>query len=63
MNSTTTNETILANRTLLAREWETRHWNFDNFYQAFLTLFVVMTFEGYPGLQNNAIDSTREGKP
>ena len=37
--------------TVVDREWNTHDFNFDNIFQAFLTLFVVMTFEGFPDIQ------------
>lgn len=39
------------------RKWETHEFNFDNIFEAMTTLFVVMTFEGWPGILYNAIDS------
>lgn len=41
------------------REWKSHKFNFDNVFQAMMTLFVVMTFEGWPGILENAIDSTK----
>ena len=32
------------------REWKKHHFNFDNVGEGMLTLFTVMTFEGWPGL-------------
>lgn len=40
------------------REWLSHKFNFDNVFQAMMTLFVVMTFEGWPGILENAMDST-----
>lgn len=31
------------------REWKRHDFNFDNVGNAMLTLFTVMTFEGWPG--------------
>ncbi|XP_066912648.1 muscle calcium channel subunit alpha-1-like [Clytia hemisphaerica] len=44
------------------REWLTHKFNFDNVFQAMMTLFVVMTFEGWPGILENAMDSTEPNK-
>ena len=40
------------------REWKKHHFNFDNVGEAMLTLFTVMTFEGWPGLvsMHNALN-------
>ena len=35
---------------MVDREWKRNTFTFDNVPQAMLTLFVVMTFEGWPGL-------------
>lgn len=40
------------------REWKRHDFNFDNVGNAMLTLFTVMTFEGWPGILENSIDST-----
>ena len=39
------------------RVWEKNEFNFDNVAQAMLTLFVTMTFEGWPGILYVSIDS------
>ncbi len=31
------------------RTWQRRMFHFDNVFQAYMSLFVVMTFEGWPG--------------
>lgn len=49
----------LSDGKVMDREWKVRKFNFDNVFQAMLTLFVVMTFEGWPGILENAIDSTK----
>jgi len=50
--------TNIANPTVADRVWERRMFNFDNVFQAYLSLFVVMTFEGWPGILEHSIDST-----
>ena len=49
----------LSDGEVMPREWTKRRFNFDNVFEAMLTLFVVMTFEGWPGILENAIDSTK----
>lgn len=49
----------LSDGVVIKREWKRRKFNFDNVFEAMLTLFVVMTFEGWPGILENAIDSTK----
>ena len=39
------------------RVWEKNSFNFDNVAEAMLTLFVTMTFEGWPGILYVSIDS------
>ncbi|XP_044182314.1 voltage-dependent L-type calcium channel subunit alpha-1D-like isoform X2 [Acropora millepora] len=48
----------LSNPVAKKREWKRRDFNFDNVGNAMLTLFTVMTFEGWPGILYNSIDST-----
>eukprot|EP00794_Sanderia_malayensis_P006217 gene6217-6933_t len=50
----------LSNPVVANREWKRRMFNFDNVFQAYLSLFVVMTFEGWPGILEHSIDSTSE---
>lgn len=52
----------LTDGEVVEREWKVRKFNFDNVFEAMLTLFVVMTFEGWPGILENAIDSTEVDK-
>merc|ERR1719312_2371778 len=40
-----------------AREWVRSPFHYDNIMQAMLTLFVVATFEGWPGILYVSIDS------
>ncbi|KXJ12509.1 Voltage-dependent L-type calcium channel subunit alpha-1S [Exaiptasia diaphana] len=40
----------LSNPVTQQREWKHRDFNFDNVLNAMLTLFTVMTFEGWPGI-------------
>uniref|UniRef100_A0A0N5AJK0 Voltage-dependent calcium channel type A subunit alpha-1 n=1 Tax=Syphacia muris TaxID=451379 RepID=A0A0N5AJK0_9BILA len=42
------------------REWRLRPFNYDNTVNAMLTLFVVTTGEGWPGIRQNSIDTTEE---
>lgn len=42
------------------REWQPNKFHFDNVAKAMLTLFVVSTFEGWPGLLHVSIDSNFE---
>ena len=39
------------------RVWAKNEFNFDNVAEAMLTLFVTMTFEGWPGILYVSIDS------
>lgn len=48
----------LLNPVTKEREWKRHDFNFDNVGNAMLTLFTVMTFEGWPGILQNSIDST-----
>lgn len=40
------------------REWRLRPFNYDNTINAMLTLFVVTTGEGWPGIRQNSMDTT-----
>ncbi|CAK5122112.1 unnamed protein product [Meloidogyne enterolobii] len=42
------------------REWRLRPFNYDNTLNAMLTLFVVTTSEGWPGIRQNSMDTTFE---
>uniref|UniRef100_A0A0N4ZYK0 Voltage-dependent calcium channel type A subunit alpha-1 n=1 Tax=Parastrongyloides trichosuri TaxID=131310 RepID=A0A0N4ZYK0_PARTI len=42
------------------REWKLRPFNYDNTLNAMLTLFVVTTGEGWPGIRQNSMDTTEE---
>lgn len=42
------------------REWKLRPFNYDNTINAMLTLFVVTTAEGWPGIRQNSMDTTEE---
>uniref|UniRef100_A0A914UTU4 Ion transport domain-containing protein n=1 Tax=Plectus sambesii TaxID=2011161 RepID=A0A914UTU4_9BILA len=42
------------------REWKLRPFNYDNTINAMLTLFVVTTGEGWPGIRQNSMDTTEE---
>uniref|UniRef100_A0A914C6B3 Voltage-dependent calcium channel type A subunit alpha-1 n=1 Tax=Acrobeloides nanus TaxID=290746 RepID=A0A914C6B3_9BILA len=42
------------------REWKLRPFNYDNTLNAMLTLFVVTTAEGWPGIRQNSMDTTIE---
>ncbi|KAL9960179.1 hypothetical protein ACROYT_G033596 [Oculina patagonica] len=48
----------LSNPVEKQREWLRHDFNFDNVGNAMLTLFTVMTFEGWPSILENSIDST-----
>ncbi|PFX17210.1 Voltage-dependent calcium channel type D subunit alpha-1 [Stylophora pistillata] len=52
----------LSNPVVKEREWRRHDFNFDNVGNAMLTLFTVMTFEGWPGILENSIDSTEVDK-
>lgn len=43
---------------VVERQWLKREFNYDNVFQAMMTLFVVMTFEGWPTILENSMDST-----
>ena len=43
--------------TVHKRVWAKNEFNFDNVAEAMLTLFVTMTFEGWPGILYVSIDS------
>nr|CAB3227402.1 voltage-dependent L-type calcium channel subunit alpha-1D-like [Phallusia mammillata] len=43
------------------RIWQNNDFNYDSVLDAMLTLFVVATFEGWPGLLYKSIDSWHEG--
>ena len=42
------------------RVWERNAFHYDNVAKAMLTLFVVSTFEGWPGILYVSIDSHTE---
>ncbi|XP_049881606.1 muscle calcium channel subunit alpha-1-like isoform X1 [Pectinophora gossypiella] len=42
------------------RTWTIHKFNFDNVLNGMLTLFTVSTFEGWPGLLSNSMDSNEE---
>ena len=42
------------------RVWERNAFHYDNVAKAILTLFVVATFEGWPGILYVSIDSNAE---
>nr|AXF54067.1 voltage-dependent calcium channel A type alpha-1 [Ditylenchus destructor] len=42
------------------REWRLRPFNYDNTINAMLTLFIVTTSEGWPGIRQNSMDTTEE---
>merc|ERR1719195_1321996 len=42
------------------RHWTRNEFNYDNVIRAMLTLFVVATFEGWPGILYVSIDSNTE---
>lgn len=44
------------------REWKLRPFNYDNTINAMLTLFVVTTAEGWPGIRQNSMDTTNESE-
>ncbi|KAK0403052.1 hypothetical protein QR680_016690 [Steinernema hermaphroditum] len=44
------------------REWKLRPFNYDNTINAMLTLFVVTTGEGWPGIRQNSMDTTEEDR-
>ncbi|XP_076801184.1 voltage-dependent L-type calcium channel subunit alpha-1D-like isoform X4 [Clavelina lepadiformis] len=44
------------------RLWINNDFHFDNVMNAMLALFVVQTFEGWPGLLYKSIDSWKEGR-
>ncbi|KAI6210463.1 Voltage-dependent calcium channel A type alpha-1 [Aphelenchoides besseyi] len=46
--------------TVATREWRLRAFNYDNTINAMLTLFVVTTGEGWPGIRQNSMDTTDE---
>ncbi|XP_033213450.1 voltage-dependent calcium channel type D subunit alpha-1-like [Belonocnema kinseyi] len=45
---------------VLERIWDRRRFHFDDVAKAMLTLFTVSTFEGWPALLYNSIDSNQE---
>ncbi|XP_039270704.2 voltage-dependent L-type calcium channel subunit alpha-1D-like isoform X2 [Styela clava] len=45
---------------VVERVWENSPFNYDNVMNAMLALFVVATFEGWPGLLYKSIDSWEE---
>jgi len=47
----------IAQPVLEERVWERSDFNYDNVLKAMLTLFVVSTFEGWPGILYVSIDS------
>ncbi|XP_048579316.1 muscle calcium channel subunit alpha-1 isoform X2 [Nematostella vectensis] len=48
----------LTNPVVKDREWQPQTFNFNDVPQAMLTLFTVMTFEGWPGILESSMDST-----
>ncbi|XP_063716759.1 muscle calcium channel subunit alpha-1-like isoform X2 [Symsagittifera roscoffensis] len=42
---------------VMDREWKVNEFNFDNVFLAMLSLYTVMTFEGWPQLLYKSIDS------
>ncbi|CAJ0582996.1 unnamed protein product, partial [Mesorhabditis spiculigera] len=44
------------------RQWVLRNFNYDNTINAMLTLFVVTTGEGWPGIRQNSMDTTYENQ-
>merc|ERR1719264_1957782 len=42
------------------RVWERNAWHFDDVFKGVLTLFIVCTFEGWPGILYVSIDSHSE---
>ncbi|KAI0988337.1 hypothetical protein GJ496_002524, partial [Pomphorhynchus laevis] len=46
----------------LEREWKNQDFNFDNVSKALLTLFVLTTLEGWPGMLHVAMDSNEQNK-
>ncbi|XP_077986579.1 voltage-dependent calcium channel type A subunit alpha-1-like isoform X3 [Glandiceps talaboti] len=44
------------------RVWKVRNFHYDNLISAMLTLFVVSTGEGWPGILQWSMDSTSEGQ-
>ncbi|KAM7535333.1 hypothetical protein Aperf_G00000089647 [Anoplocephala perfoliata] len=47
---------------IVEREWTHSDLNFDNVANAMLTLFVVLTFEGWPSILYKGIDSNEEDR-
>ena len=41
--------------------WENQNLNFDNVFESLLTLFVMVTGEGWITVMLNAVDSTGQG--
>ena len=44
---------------LIVREWVRYDFHFDSVPKGILTLFVVSTFEGWPGILYMSIDSNQ----
>lgn len=44
-----------------AGTWLRYDSNFDNVINAMMTLFIVSSFEGWPEIMNNCVDSVKEG--
>ncbi|XP_066923067.1 muscle calcium channel subunit alpha-1-like isoform X2 [Clytia hemisphaerica] len=44
------------------RKWTRQRFHFDNIYEAFLTLYISSTGEGWPGSMHNTIDATQIGQ-
>ncbi|CAB4069624.1 CACNA1D [Lepeophtheirus salmonis] len=49
-----------AQPTVLEREWSLNDFHYDNVAKGMLTLFVVSTFEGWPGILYTSLDSHAE---
>lgn len=39
-------------------EWENADSNFDNVYEAMVTLFIISTLEGWPDIMYQGVDAT-----
>ncbi|UYV78972.1 hypothetical protein LAZ67_17000527 [Cordylochernes scorpioides] len=50
----------VENPSVQNREWERHQFNYDDVGKAMLTLFTVSTFEGWPALLYDSIDSHKE---
>ena len=47
---------------VMKREWKKYKFNFDNIFQAMLTLYTCSTGEGWPNAMHRTIDATKEGE-